>query len=103
LRCPKTLINTSICAATLQLLAARGIGSVMLEGGSRLITSYVDGTTNPDPRCRRRGSQIAGSGGGGVEEDMRSGGMAHALQLHNPVYTPCGADIWIEAEVRYVH
>jgi len=35
--------------------------------------------------------------------DIGISSMAHALQLHNPVYTPCGADIWIEAEVRYAH
>ncbi len=85
--------------ATCQLLAARGIGSVMLEGGSRLITSMLTAqlidrvaiTVAP----KVLGTGVAAFGDIGIER------MADALQFHNPIYTPCGADIWIEAEVRY--
>ena len=87
--------------ATLQMLSQRGITSVMLEGGSRLITSMLTAqlidrvaiTVAP----KLLGTGVAVFGDIGIQT------MDHALHLHTPVYTPCGPDIWIEAEVRYAH
>jgi riboflavin biosynthesis pyrimidine reductase len=87
--------------ATLQLLAQRGITSVMLEGGSRLITSML--TAQLIDRVAITVAPKLLGAGVAVLGDIGINSMAHALQLHNPVYTPCGADIWIEAEVRYAH
>lgn len=86
---------------TLQLLAQRGITSVMLEGGSRLITSML--TAQLIDRVAITVAPKLLGAGVAVFGDIGIHTMAHALQLHNPVYTPCGADIWIEAEVRYAH
>jgi 5-amino-6-(5-phosphoribosylamino)uracil reductase/diaminohydroxyphosphoribosylaminopyrimidine deaminase/5-amino-6-(5-phosphoribosylamino)uracil reductase len=87
--------------ATLQLLATRGISSVMLEGGSRLITSML--TAQLIDRVAITVAPKLLGAGVAVFGDIGINSMAQALPLHNPVYTPCGADIWIEAEVRYAH
>lgn len=85
--------------ATLQLLATRGITSVMLEGGSRLITSMLTAQLI-DRVAITIAPKLLGAGVA-VFGDIGINSMAQALPLHNPVYTPCGTDIWIEAEVRY--
>lgn len=87
--------------ATLQLLATRGITSVMLEGGSRLITSML--TARLIDRVAITVAPKLLGAGVAVFGDIGISTMADALQLDNPVYTPCGPDIWIEAEVRYAY
>lgn len=87
--------------ATLQMLSQRGITSVMLEGGSRLITSMLTAQLI-DRVAITIAPKLLGAGVA-VFGDIGINSMDQALPLHNPVYTPCGADIWIEAEVRYAH
>jgi len=86
-------------ATTLQMLSIRGIGSVMLEGGSRLITSMLVAKLI-DRVAITIAPKLLGAGVA-VFGDLGINSMAQALQLDTPHYTPCGADIWIEAEVRY--
>ena len=83
----------------LQHLATRGIRTLMLEGGSRLIASMLRA------RCVDRiavtiAPKILGHGIPAIA-DIGITTMGDALQLDDVQVSQCGADIWLEAAVRY--
>lgn len=86
-------------AHLLHLLAAQGIGTVMVEGGARLITSLLRA------RLVARvavcvAPKILGSGIAAVG-DLGIGDLADALRLSDIRITPYGADIVVEGTVVY--
>lgn len=80
-------------------IATRGIRTLMLEGGSRLIASMLRA------RCVDRiavtiAPKILGQGIPAIA-DIGITTMGAALQLDDVQVSQCGADIWLEATVQY--
>jgi diaminohydroxyphosphoribosylaminopyrimidine deaminase/5-amino-6-(5-phosphoribosylamino)uracil reductase len=83
-------------ASLMQRLEARGVTSVLLEGGSGIASSALEAGI-----VDKVVSFIAPKIVGGREAPTPVGGsgrelMAEALELHGVTYTPCGRDVMVE-------
>jgi riboflavin biosynthesis pyrimidine reductase len=83
----------------LHTLATRGVRTLMLEGGSRLIASMLRA------RCVDRvaitiAPKLLGQGIPAIA-DLGITTMGNAVCLDEPRVSQCGDDIWLEATVRY--
>lgn len=83
----------------LQHLATRGVRTLMLEGGSRIIASMLRA------RCVDRiavtiAPKFLGQGIPAIA-DIGITTMSDALQFGDIQLSQCGSDIWLEATVRY--
>lgn len=96
---PLTTESAFAMQPLMHTLASRGIRTLMLEGGSRLIASMLRA------RCVDRvaitiAPKLLGQGIPAIA-DLGITTMGNAVCLDEPRVSQCGDDIWLEATVRY--
>jgi diaminohydroxyphosphoribosylaminopyrimidine deaminase / 5-amino-6-(5-phosphoribosylamino)uracil reductase len=99
LRLPNDAEGQVELRALLVELRARGVGSVMVEGGAKLITSFL---------CSRLVDRLAVCIapkilGSGIEAvgDLGIYELDHSLILSDPSFVSCGRDIILDSRVAY--
>ena len=86
-------------ARLLRLLRVRGVGTLLVEGGARLITSLLRGHL-VDRLAVTIAPKILGAGIEAIG-DLGIDDLAHALQLREPSLTAYGSDIVLDGRVSY--
>lgn len=86
-------------AALLAALGKRGIASVMVEGGARLLTSLLRARL-ADAVAITIAPLILGAGPAAIG-DLGIATLAQAIRLANATWTIYGADVVVEGDIQY--
>lgn len=86
-------------AALLAALGKRGIASVMVEGGARLLTSLLRARL-ADAVAITIAPLVLGAGPAAIG-DLGIATLAQAIRLGNATWTTYGADVVVEGDIQY--
>lgn len=101
LRAPNSAEGRVDVAAALRLLAARGIVTLMVEGGAELAGSFLAAELADDLHAFLAPILLGPRGRPGAVDWAGPDTPQHAPRIHNPSWELCGNDAYVHGAIQY--